>query len=74
MDGTCEFSGDGDDEGGCDDGNVQLTLSLTSEGENDDLATEREEGSSSYVSASAAPEDPFRVDEMDEVRFATSPS
>jgi len=62
IDGTGDGDGDGsgDDEGGSDDDNVAMTSSPTSEGEgeDDDPATEREEGSSTYVSANATPGDP----------------
>ena len=60
IDGTGDGDGDGsgDDEGGSDEDNVPMTSSPTSEGEEDDPTTEREEGSSTYVSAIATPVDP----------------
>ena len=57
-DGDGEGDGSGDDEGGSDYDNVPMTSSPTSEGEDDDPATERGEGSSTYVSANATPDDP----------------
>jgi len=65
--------GDGDDsggdKGGSDDDNVPTVSSPTSKGEHDDPPTE---GPSTCVSANATPEDPFRVNETNEVRFAIS--
>ena len=60
IDGTGDGDGDGsgDDEGGSDEDYVPMTSSPASEGEDDDPATEREEGSSTYVSANATPEGP----------------
>ena len=58
MDGTGDADGDGsgDDEDDNDDDNVPMTSSPTSEGDDDDVMTEREEGSSTYVSANATPD------------------
>jgi len=59
MDGTNDGDGDGsdDDEDDNDDDHVPITSSPVSEDDDDDATTEREEGSSTYVSANVSPED-----------------
>ncbi|KAF9652643.1 hypothetical protein BDM02DRAFT_2546805 [Thelephora ganbajun] len=60
IDGTEDGDGDGsgDDEDDNDDDHVPITSSPASEDEDEDAATEREEGSSTYVSTNIPPEDP----------------
>ena len=62
IDGTdcCDGGGSGDDEDGDDDDHVPITSSPVSSpaSEDEDAATEREDCSSTYVSANGSPDDP----------------